>query len=239
MSIIIKKYKCLIYITIIMDKTIIMGILLILAFTSCGVEPCQKIIIDPDSCGFGTYTFTDERGCPVASCRPTADFGCDDLAVGDSYYDGCNTCTCEEEGAACTEIYCENGPDQEPQPRIAYEGELCGGIAGFICAEGLECLMDGDYPDASGRCIKPGSKDEGNLNAYYAKIDYSCETVDDCLIKDLHNCCGYYPKCMNRMSFTDPQEVIRICQDLGISSVCGFPTVSSCSCIEGMCVGNP
>jgi hypothetical protein len=34
------------------------------------------------------------------------------------------------------------------------EGELCGGIAGFLCEDGLVCRYDGDYPDAAGTCAK-------------------------------------------------------------------------------------
>lgn len=39
------------------------------------------------------------------------------------------------------------------------EGAFCGGIAAFPCAAGLECVLDGDYPDAGGRCELSG----GNL----------------------------------------------------------------------------
>jgi len=37
------------------------------------------------------------------------------------------------------------------------EGDFCGGIApgAFPCAEGLECQLDGDFPDAGGTCVKP------------------------------------------------------------------------------------
>jgi hypothetical protein len=36
------------------------------------------------------------------------------------------------------------------------EGELCGGIAGLQCAEGLTCKMTGPtHPDQAGTCVKP------------------------------------------------------------------------------------
>lgn len=34
------------------------------------------------------------------------------------------------------------------------EGKFCGGIAGIICLSGYECLYDGDYPDAGGKCVE-------------------------------------------------------------------------------------
>ncbi len=37
----------------------------------------------------------------------------------------------------------------------AGEGGFCGGIAGILCGVGLECKLDGDYPDAGGVCVKP------------------------------------------------------------------------------------
>ncbi|MFA5076955.1 MAG: hypothetical protein WC488_00840 [Candidatus Micrarchaeia archaeon] len=40
-----------------------------------------------------------------------------------------------------------------PRP-LAGEGEFCGGIAAFQCESGLECRLDGTYPDAGGTCIR-------------------------------------------------------------------------------------
>lgn len=34
------------------------------------------------------------------------------------------------------------------------EAKFCGGIAGIICHTGYECLYDGDYPDAGGKCVE-------------------------------------------------------------------------------------
>ncbi len=40
-----------------------------------------------------------------------------------------------------------------PRPRAA-EGEFCGGIAGILCEDGLECEYEGTYPDAGGTCVE-------------------------------------------------------------------------------------
>jgi len=34
------------------------------------------------------------------------------------------------------------------------EGKFCGGIAGVACPEGYTCKLDGNYPDAGGKCVK-------------------------------------------------------------------------------------
>lgn len=33
-------------------------------------------------------------------------------------------------------------------------GKFCGGIAGVTCPAGYRCKLDGDYPDAGGKCVK-------------------------------------------------------------------------------------
>ncbi|MFA5932750.1 MAG: hypothetical protein WCV81_00620 [Microgenomates group bacterium] len=33
-------------------------------------------------------------------------------------------------------------------------GKVCGGFAGITCSVGLTCKLDGDYPDATGKCVK-------------------------------------------------------------------------------------
>lgn len=37
---------------------------------------------------------------------------------------------------------------------IDSEGAFCGGFAGKACPEGYTCRLDGNYPDAGGKCIK-------------------------------------------------------------------------------------
>lgn len=48
--------------------------------------------------------------------------------------------------------------DQNPTPTVGAEGKFCGGIAGNLpentCPSGYYCKLDGDYPDAAGKCVK-------------------------------------------------------------------------------------
>ena len=69
------------------------------------------------------------------------------------------------------------------------------------------------------------------------EIDYSCRVAADCAIKDVGNCCGRYPACVNRDSPTFPERVKEECQRKGMAGVCGFPVIHGCACIEGRCEG--
>lgn len=70
------------------------------------------------------------------------------------------------------------------------------------------------------------------------KIDRSCSTDAQCTVKDVGNCCGYYPACVNVDSPTDPEGVKAQCAKSGTASVCGFPSITSCQCVAGQCQGD-
>jgi hypothetical protein len=64
--------------------------------------------------------------------------------------------TAEEQESVVIELgNPQEPPEAEPgvQDRTHSEGEICGGIAGFQCAEGLYCWQTEFYPDAAGTCV--------------------------------------------------------------------------------------
>ena len=65
--------------------------------------------------------------------------------------------------------------------------------------------------------------------------DRSCRTDSDCTVKNVGNCCGYYPACVNVNARTDPGAVAEQCRKTGMAGVCGFPDISACSCVQGQC----
>ncbi|WP_242003031.1 hypothetical protein, partial [Vulcaniibacterium tengchongense] len=67
------------------------------------------------------------------------------------------------------------------------------------------------------------------------KIDRSCKTDADCAVKDVGNCCGRYPACVNKASPTDPEGVRAQCQRSGMMSTCGFREIQGCQCVQGQC----
>lgn len=73
------------------------------------------------------------------------------------------------------------------------------------------------------------------LQSYYEQIDESCNVDADCYIANVGNCCGYYPACINVASIPDPDRVHKICEQLGVAGVCGFPEIERCVCVEGKC----
>jgi hypothetical protein len=77
---------------------------------------------------------------------------------------------------------------------------------------------------------KPASRKPG-------EVDFSCKTASDCKIKDVGSCCGYYPACVNKDSATFPEQVKAECAKKGMSSTCGFPSISSCTCTNNKCEG--
>lgn len=68
--------------------------------------------------------------------------------------------------------------------------------------------------------------------------DRSCRRDADCTVKDVGNCCGYYPACVNVNARTDPKAVQARCAKSGTASVCGFPVINGCSCVKGQCTAD-
>ena len=74
-----------------------------------------------------------------------------------------------------------------------------------------------------------------NYDEYAENIDYSCEIDEDCEIKDVRNCCGYYPKCVNTNFEPDPDFVNNICEKEELVEICGFPEINQCICVNKKC----
>ena len=71
------------------------------------------------------------------------------------------------------------------------------------------------------------------------QIDTRCRSNADCAVKNVGNCCGAMPACVNRDSPTDPQAVQAQCQAKGMMGLCGFREISACQCDIGQCVEAP
>jgi hypothetical protein len=68
-----------------------------------------------------------------------------------------------------------------------------------------------------------------------AALDRSCRTSADCAVKNVGNCCGHMPACVNTNAKPDPDAVQAQCAKQGMASVCGFQEIRSCQCVQGQC----
>lgn len=66
-------------------------------------------------------------------------------------------------------------------------------------------------------------------------LDTRCRTDADCTVKNVGNCCGAFPACVNVASPADPAAVQAQCRASGRMSVCGFREISDCQCNNGQC----
>lgn len=97
----------------------------------------------------------------------------------------------------------------------------------------------GNPPPASTPSPKPTGGNLPPREAGAVTVDYTCRTSADCAVKNVGNCCGAMPACVNKDSPTDPQGVQAQCAASGRMSVCGFAEVTACQCVSGRCESAP
>ena len=66
-------------------------------------------------------------------------------------------------------------------------------------------------------------------------LDRSCRVDSDCAVKDVGNCCGYFPACVNKDARPDPKAVQAACAESGVAGVCGFREIQACACVSNTC----
>jgi hypothetical protein len=60
---------------------------------------------------------------------------------------------------------------------------------------------------------------------------FSCTKDSECAVKNVGNCCGYYPRCANVNATFGPPS----CKP-GQAGVCGWPEIEQCRCRNNTCV---
>ncbi|MGY1521413.1 hypothetical protein [Luteimonas sp. A482] len=65
--------------------------------------------------------------------------------------------------------------------------------------------------------------------------DASCRVASDCEVKNVGNCCGHFPACVNKDATVDPDAVRAQCERNGMASVCGWQDIQSCDCVQNQC----
>src|SRR5690606_16936678 len=70
-------------------------------------------------------------------------------------------------------------------------------------------------------------------------LDRSCRVDSDCAVKNVGNCCGYFPACLNTAAQPDPAAVQAACAESGMAGVCGFKEIEACACVASTCEPAP
>src|SRR3989344_796738 len=84
-------------------------------------------------------------------------------------------------------------------------------------------------------CTSQTSSIPKSIKEYQDSIDYSCSKDSDCEIKDIRNCCGYFPSCVNKNFRPNLKLVDELCKKEDKLSICGFREIQSCECINNKC----
>ena len=79
------------------------------------------------------------------------------------------------------------------------------------------------------------NREASNMSSSRPIIDYSCSDHGDCAAKNVGNCCGFYPACVNADFCVDLDGVKAWCRETGGVGVCGYPVIAACVCESGKC----
>lgn len=71
------------------------------------------------------------------------------------------------------------------------------------------------------------------------ELDRSCRVDSDCAVKNVGNCCGYFPACVSTAAQPDPAAVQAACAEAGMAGVCGFKDIQACACVANTCEPAP
>ena len=96
----------------------------------------------------------------------------------------------------------------------------------------LAMLLVATAHAAPPRLLGPPIKVDDNASD---SVNYSCRVDADCAVKDVGNCCGAYPACVNRDSPTFPDRVKAQCAKNHQVGVCNYPVIAGCQCVESRC----
>ncbi|HVJ36511.1 MAG TPA: hypothetical protein VM687_01770 [Stenotrophomonas sp.] len=101
----------------------------------------------------------------------------------------------------------------------------------------LLCTIGGCAAAAPPATSPPPSASSSSLAG--AQLDLRCRSDADCTVKNVGNCCGAAPACVNVASPTDPAAVMAQCHASGRMSVCGSAQITGCQCVAGQCSAKP
>lgn len=90
-------------------------------------------------------------------------------------------------------------------------------------------------PVNSGSQTTTGDAAAFDLNRYLATLNRQCAADSDCEVKDVGNCCGYYPQCVAKNATPQKEAVRAWCERNEVKGICGFQEIKGCACVAGRC----
>lgn len=81
----------------------------------------------------------------------------------------------------------------------------------------------------------PPKKATKNRAGRRTVTDRSCRVDEDCVVKNVGNCCGRHPQCVNRNFQPNPAAVQAACREQDLMSTCGFVEIAACHCVADQC----
>ena len=99
---------------------------------------------------------------------------------------------------------------------------------------------------AFGICLLLGiivvSAEFTSIVGYHNSLEVSCSSTDECVVKNVENCCGYLPKCVHRDAKLNPEIVDELCKDFddecGSKFLIGYCSCQGESSTKKKCVGH-
>jgi hypothetical protein len=81
-----------------------------------------------------------------------------------------------------------------------------------------------------------------SLIEYYQSLEVSCSSNHDCVVQNVENCCGYYPKCVHKNAELKPEIVDELCLKMDVDCGSKF-LIAYCNCqgessTDKKCVGH-
>jgi hypothetical protein len=108
-------------------------------------------------------------------------------------------------------------------------------LAAAVALAAAACSAPAGIGDATGDAAAPPQSATPSPLRPPGSPDLSCRIADDCVVKNVGNCCGYFPACVNKDSPVDPDAVRAECERTGTSSICGWQDIQACDCVQGQC----
>ena len=99
----------------------------------------------------------------------------------------------------------------------------------------VACAPRADVAAPQAPADPPAAAAPPSLSVDPAAPDASCRVASDCAVKNVGNCCGYFPACVNKDATVDPDAVRAQCERSGMASVCGWQQIQSCDCVQNQC----